>query len=135
MNSVFSFAVIAQGCASCPEIWCQAPLCGKAFCYHCKAAWHPNQTCDAARRQRAPPTNPVPPPPQPHHSPTESEHTGLIIILINMLVYVNFFVYFFQAFLNILILMLIFNIPSINRFGEALSTLCSINRQNRRWLM
>ena len=25
---------------------------GYSFCYHCKAEWHPNQTCDAARAQR-----------------------------------------------------------------------------------
>jgi E3 ubiquitin-protein ligase RNF19A len=23
------------------------------FCYHCKAAWHPNQTCDSARAKRS----------------------------------------------------------------------------------
>ncbi|RVE40800.1 hypothetical protein evm_014549, partial [Chilo suppressalis] len=28
---------------------------GAPFCYHCKAAWHPTQTCDAARRTRQPP--------------------------------------------------------------------------------
>ncbi|XP_014262671.1 E3 ubiquitin-protein ligase RNF19B-like isoform X2 [Cimex lectularius] len=49
-----SYAVIASGCASCPKIKCERPGCGSYFCYHCKAAWHPNQTCDAARAQRSP---------------------------------------------------------------------------------
>ncbi|XP_065347244.1 E3 ubiquitin-protein ligase RNF19B-like isoform X2 [Cloeon dipterum] len=49
-----SFAVIASGCASCPKIKCQRPGCPGVFCYHCKADWHPNQTCDAARTQRKP---------------------------------------------------------------------------------
>ncbi|CAH1406717.1 unnamed protein product [Nezara viridula] len=49
-----SYAVIASGCASCPKIKCKRPGCGSYFCYHCKAAWHPNQTCDAARAQRSP---------------------------------------------------------------------------------
>jgi E3 ubiquitin-protein ligase RNF19A len=31
---------------------CERPGCGSAFCYHCKAEWHANQTCDAARAQR-----------------------------------------------------------------------------------
>lgn len=52
-----SFAVVASGCASCPKLTCLAPGCGASFCYHCKAAWHPTQTCDAARRSR----QPVPP--------------------------------------------------------------------------
>lgn len=47
-----SFAVIATGCASCPKIRCERPGCDSYFCYHCKARWHPNQTCDAARAQR-----------------------------------------------------------------------------------
>ncbi|KAJ2947604.1 hypothetical protein O0L34_g17401 [Tuta absoluta] len=59
-----SFAVVATGCASCPKLTCLAPGCGASFCYHCKAAWHPTQTCDAARRSRAPP----PRQPQPSHS-------------------------------------------------------------------
>ncbi|CAH0672848.1 unnamed protein product [Chilo suppressalis] len=50
-----SFAVVASGCASCPKLTCLAPGCGASFCYHCKAAWHPTQTCDAARRTRQPP--------------------------------------------------------------------------------
>lgn len=49
-----SFAVIAAGCASCPKIKCERPGCNAYFCYHCKAEWHPNQTCDAARAQRSP---------------------------------------------------------------------------------
>ncbi|XP_063244132.1 E3 ubiquitin-protein ligase RNF19A-like isoform X2 [Bacillus rossius redtenbacheri] len=49
-----SFAVIAAGCASCPKIKCERPGCDSYFCYHCKAEWHPNQTCDAARAQRSP---------------------------------------------------------------------------------
>ncbi|KPJ04334.1 E3 ubiquitin-protein ligase RNF19A [Papilio xuthus] len=56
------FAVVASGCASCPKLTCLAPGCGASFCYHCKAAWHPTQTCDAARRSRHPP--PRQPPPQ-----------------------------------------------------------------------
>jgi E3 ubiquitin-protein ligase RNF19A len=49
-----SFAVIAAGCASCPKLRCERPGCGMSFCYHCKAEWHPNQTCDAARAAREP---------------------------------------------------------------------------------
>ncbi|XP_064482458.1 E3 ubiquitin-protein ligase RNF19A-like [Ornithodoros turicata] len=49
------YVVIATGCASCPKLVCERPGCGTAFCYHCKQEWHPNQTCDAARAQRAPP--------------------------------------------------------------------------------
>lgn len=49
-----SYAVVASGCASCPKLTCLAPGCGAMFCYHCKAAWHPTQTCDAARRDRLP---------------------------------------------------------------------------------
>ncbi|RZF36475.1 hypothetical protein LSTR_LSTR011262 [Laodelphax striatellus] len=48
------YAVIASGCASCPKIRCERPGCDSYFCYHCKAGWHPNQTCDAARAQRSP---------------------------------------------------------------------------------
>lgn len=51
-----SYAVIATGCASCPRIRCQRPGCGLQFCYHCKAEWHPDQTCDAARAARQSPT-------------------------------------------------------------------------------
>ncbi|MBN3288884.1 RN19A ligase, partial [Polyodon spathula] len=47
------YAVIAFGCASCPKITCGREGCGTEFCYHCKQIWHPNQTCDAARQQRA----------------------------------------------------------------------------------
>ncbi|PWA32403.1 hypothetical protein CCH79_00011978, partial [Gambusia affinis] len=47
------YAVIAFGCASCPKITCGREGCGTEFCYHCKQRWHPNQTCDAARQQRA----------------------------------------------------------------------------------
>uniref|UniRef100_W5MTZ1 RBR-type E3 ubiquitin transferase n=1 Tax=Lepisosteus oculatus TaxID=7918 RepID=W5MTZ1_LEPOC len=47
------YAVIAFGCASCPRITCGREGCGTEFCYHCKQIWHPNQTCDAARQQRA----------------------------------------------------------------------------------
>ncbi|KAJ8719173.1 hypothetical protein PYW07_016729 [Mythimna separata] len=63
-----SFAVVATGCASCPKLTCLAPGCGASFCYHCKAAWHPTQTCDAARRSRAPP----PRAPMPSH--TDIDH-------------------------------------------------------------
>ncbi|XP_043995374.1 E3 ubiquitin-protein ligase RNF19A-like [Gambusia affinis] len=47
------YAVIAFGCASCPKITCGRDGCGTEFCYHCKQLWHPNQTCDTARQQRA----------------------------------------------------------------------------------
>lgn len=47
-----SYAVIATGCASCPRIRCERPGCDVNFCYHCKAEWHPDQTCDAARASR-----------------------------------------------------------------------------------
>ncbi|XP_065214426.1 E3 ubiquitin-protein ligase RNF19A-like isoform X2 [Planococcus citri] len=47
------YAVIASGCASCPKLRCERPGCGSYFCYHCKAAWHPNQTCDSARAERS----------------------------------------------------------------------------------
>ncbi|XP_034142602.1 E3 ubiquitin-protein ligase RNF19A isoform X2 [Esox lucius] len=47
------YAVIAFGCASCPKITCGREGCATEFCYHCKQLWHPNQTCDAARQQRA----------------------------------------------------------------------------------
>ncbi|KAJ8013415.1 hypothetical protein DPEC_G00053030 [Dallia pectoralis] len=47
------YAVIAFGCASCPKITCGRQGCASEFCYHCKQLWHPNQTCDAARQQRA----------------------------------------------------------------------------------
>ncbi|XP_044728885.1 E3 ubiquitin-protein ligase RNF19A-like [Chrysoperla carnea] len=49
-----SYAVVATGCASCPKLHCERPGCDSYFCYHCKAEWHPNQTCDAARAQRSP---------------------------------------------------------------------------------
>ncbi|XP_053679877.1 E3 ubiquitin-protein ligase RNF19A-like [Anopheles nili] len=51
-----TYAVIATGCASCPRISCQRPGCDVQFCYHCKAEWHPDQTCDAARASRQSPT-------------------------------------------------------------------------------
>lgn len=49
-----TYAVVATGCASCPKISCEREGCDSAFCYHCKAEWHPNQTCDMARAQRRP---------------------------------------------------------------------------------
>ena len=48
-----SFVVLATGCASCPRLQCQRPGCESLFCYYCKALWHANQTCDAARAQRS----------------------------------------------------------------------------------
>lgn len=48
------YAVVASGCAGCPKLKCERPGCGSYFCYHCKAEWHPNQTCDMARAQRSP---------------------------------------------------------------------------------
>uniref|UniRef100_A0A8C5LXP3 RBR-type E3 ubiquitin transferase n=1 Tax=Leptobrachium leishanense TaxID=445787 RepID=A0A8C5LXP3_9ANUR len=47
------YAVIAYGCASCPRLVCEREGCLTEFCYHCKHVWHPNQTCDMARQQRA----------------------------------------------------------------------------------
>ena len=47
------YAVIASGCASCPKLKCERPGCDTSFCYHCKQYWHPNQTCDTARAERA----------------------------------------------------------------------------------
>ncbi|KAG7260064.1 hypothetical protein CRUP_007275 [Coryphaenoides rupestris] len=52
-GAVGRYAVIAFGCASCPKLTCGRDGCGTEFCYHCKQLWHPNQTCDAARQQRA----------------------------------------------------------------------------------
>jgi len=46
------FAVIAQGYASCPEIQCLRPGCNTSFCYHCKATWHPNKTCEDAAKEK-----------------------------------------------------------------------------------
>ena len=43
------YAVIASGCASCPQLKCSRPGCKTEFCYHCRQVWHPNTTCDAAR--------------------------------------------------------------------------------------
>ena len=53
MCSRFRYAVIAAGCASCPKLKCERPGCETSFCYHCKQQWHPNQTCDAARKRRS----------------------------------------------------------------------------------
>ncbi|KRZ53926.1 E3 ubiquitin-protein ligase RNF19B [Trichinella nativa] len=47
-----SYAVIASGCAACPEIKCERIGCGASFCYHCKMIWHSNQTCDEAKASR-----------------------------------------------------------------------------------
>ena len=52
MLIIFSYAVIANGCASCPQLKCENPNCGMSFCYHCKDSWHPDLTCDAARSLR-----------------------------------------------------------------------------------
>ncbi|CAF4440615.1 unnamed protein product, partial [Rotaria sp. Silwood2] len=46
------FAIIASGYASCPEIQCLRPGCNTSFCYHCKATWHPNKTCEDAAREK-----------------------------------------------------------------------------------
>ena len=46
------FAAIASGYASCPEIQCLRPGCNTSFCYHCKATWHPNKTCEDAAREK-----------------------------------------------------------------------------------
>ena len=46
-----TYAVIATGCANCPQLFCMRPNCNTSFCYHCKQYWHPNLTCeDAALR-------------------------------------------------------------------------------------
>uniref|UniRef100_A0A914YZ64 RBR-type E3 ubiquitin transferase n=1 Tax=Panagrolaimus superbus TaxID=310955 RepID=A0A914YZ64_9BILA len=49
-----TYAVIATSCAACPQLKCERPGCNTLFCYHCKGIWHNNQTCDEARRERAP---------------------------------------------------------------------------------
>ena len=46
------FAMIASGYAACPEIQCLRPGCNTSFCYHCKATWHPNKTCEDAAREK-----------------------------------------------------------------------------------
>ncbi len=51
--SFISYAVIAYGCAECPKLSCGREGCETEFCYHCRQLWHPDQTCDQARRQRA----------------------------------------------------------------------------------
>uniref|UniRef100_A0A3B4YH63 RBR-type E3 ubiquitin transferase n=1 Tax=Seriola lalandi dorsalis TaxID=1841481 RepID=A0A3B4YH63_SERLL len=43
----------SYGCAECPKLSCGREGCDTEFCYHCRQLWHPNQTCDQARRQRA----------------------------------------------------------------------------------
>jgi hypothetical protein len=43
-----TYAVIATGCANCPQLFCLRPGCGTSFCYHCKQHWHPNMTCEEA---------------------------------------------------------------------------------------
>ncbi|XP_029114485.1 E3 ubiquitin-protein ligase RNF19B [Scleropages formosus] len=48
-----SYAVIAYGCAECPRLRCGREGCDTEFCYHCRQLWHPDQTCDQARRLRA----------------------------------------------------------------------------------
>ncbi|XP_062324003.1 E3 ubiquitin-protein ligase RNF19A isoform X1 [Osmerus eperlanus] len=48
-----SYAVIAYGCAECPKLSCGREGCDTEFCYHCRQLWHPDQTCDQARRQRS----------------------------------------------------------------------------------
>ncbi|XP_039605416.1 E3 ubiquitin-protein ligase RNF19A isoform X1 [Polypterus senegalus] len=48
-----SYAVIAYGCAECPKLSCGRDGCRTEFCYHCRQLWHPDQTCDQARRQRS----------------------------------------------------------------------------------
>lgn len=50
---LYSYAVIANGCAECPKLSCGQEGCGTEFCYHCRQLWHPDQTCDQARRQRS----------------------------------------------------------------------------------
>uniref|UniRef100_A0AC35TG08 RBR-type E3 ubiquitin transferase n=1 Tax=Rhabditophanes sp. KR3021 TaxID=114890 RepID=A0AC35TG08_9BILA len=46
------FAVIAQSCAACPQIFCERPGCNTSFCYHCKSIWHESQTCEEAKKAR-----------------------------------------------------------------------------------
>jgi len=51
-----TYAVIASGCANCPQLYCMRPGCNTSFCYHCKQYWHPNLTCeDAALRNNQSP--------------------------------------------------------------------------------
>lgn len=52
-SRLISYAVIAYGCAECPKLSCGREGCDTEFCYHCRQLWHPDQTCDQARRQRA----------------------------------------------------------------------------------
>ena len=66
-----SYAVIATGCASCPRLRCERPGCDLHFCYHCKAEWHPDQTCDAARAARHSPMR------QTSSSSQDSQHREL----------------------------------------------------------
>ncbi|XP_046397388.1 E3 ubiquitin-protein ligase RNF19B-like isoform X2 [Ischnura elegans] len=68
------FAVIASGCASCPRLKCERPGCGAHFCYHCKAPWHPDQTCDAARLERS--QSPSYLHFHPHHHHSHHHHHG-----------------------------------------------------------
>ena len=46
-----NYAVIASGCANCPQLYCMRPNCNTSFCYHCKQMWHPNITCEDAAIQ------------------------------------------------------------------------------------
>lgn len=46
-----NYAVIASGCANCPQLYCMRPDCNTSFCYHCKQIWHPNVTCEDAAIQ------------------------------------------------------------------------------------
>ena len=46
-----SYAVIATGCANCPQLYCMRDGCNTSFCYHCKQYWHPNLTCEDAAIQ------------------------------------------------------------------------------------
>ncbi|KAG8237813.1 hypothetical protein J437_LFUL002421 [Ladona fulva] len=68
------FAVIASGCASCPRLKCERPGCGAHFCYHCRAPWHPDQTCDAARLERS--QSPSYLHFHPHHHHSHHHHHG-----------------------------------------------------------
>jgi hypothetical protein len=43
-----TYAVIATGCANCPQLFCLRPGCNTSFCYHCKQYWHANMTCEEA---------------------------------------------------------------------------------------
>lgn len=104
------FAVIASGCASCPRLVCHREGCGAEFCYHCKQAWHPNQTCDSARQQRAHSLHT-----HSNHSPSYTQEQGPSECLEDLLT-ISALVLLRSGHLNICCL------GGINQFGVVLVT-------------